>query len=137
MVAPHVAYARKRPTLVDTSSKEAFVAHLRREALEGAVEDTVSALRGRTTCADIPAARREWFTRLDANDQRMVERVMVALAHGAVFSFCTTLDGLDAIEDDPVKTEFHLLYANDGVELDLTDGGEYLHDVLGIIEGDD
>jgi hypothetical protein len=137
MLPPHIAYARRRPALVDTSSKHVFVALLRREAFEGAVEDSLAALEGRTTCADVPADQAHWFARLGASEQQMVERVMLSVAHGVVFSFCTTVDGLDAIEDDPVKTEFHLLHSNDAIEVELTHHGEFLHEVLGIIEGDD
>jgi hypothetical protein len=45
-------------------------------------------------------------------------------------------DGAAVVENDEVKSDFQLLHSNDGVEIDLTDG-ECLHDVLGIIEGDD
>lgn len=109
---------------------------LRREALEGAVEDTLAALRGQTTAPDLTAEQAKWFTSADVTDQRMLERFMLSVAHSVVFSYLAIFDGVAAIENDEVKSEFQLLHSNDGVEIDLT-VGEHLHDVLGIIEGDD
>lgn len=135
-VPPNLAYVRKRPRLADSSSQESFVAMLRREALEGAVEDTLAALRGQTTAPDLTTEQARWFTRADLDDQRRIERFMLSVAHRVVFSFLAIFDGVAAVEDDEVKSEFQLLHSNDGVEIDLT-VGEHLHDVLGIIEGDE
>lgn len=72
-----------------------------------------------------------WFKRLNDEDKKMLEMVLMLNADAAVFGFLAVLDGERAIEDTLEKGEFELVYVRDGEKTLLNDPTqEMLHDIF-------
>ncbi len=112
---------------------EDFVATLKANASEAAVQDVLAILRKPPGKRPAPSAVElaAWFSGLTDTDKNYLERLMRMTAEAAVFGVLAIIDGVRSIEGMGEKGEFELCFKKRDGRL-LLNGGDagFLHDLF-------
>jgi hypothetical protein len=110
---------------------EEFVAAIKmtvHDAAVGAVLEAVEAPSGRKPPPSVVQLS-SWYKALPESDKRHVQAMVLQGVHAALFGLFAVIDGARVVEDGPEKSEFVLLQRRGGVETQITDPANPLHDI--------
>lgn len=112
---------------------EQFVVALRKVVLARAVDGTIASLEhppGR--CPEHALIESSaWYHNMSDNDRSVLRHVLTMTAHQSVFGVLAVLDGVRAVEDDPEKGIFRLIFQKGSKEMVLNPpDGLALHELL-------
>jgi hypothetical protein len=110
---------------------EEFVAAIKttvHDSALAAVIESVEAPSGRTPAPSLLQLS-SWYSALSEADKLHVQAMVLQGVHAALFGVFAVIDGARVLEDVPEKSEFVLLQRRGGVETEITEPANPLHDI--------